>query len=173
MLSNKINRALLTLLISVSLLLFTVACKPKEHSSDNQAYGSVTARVVWPGSTDAQSSNSQAPLFAGVPDGIGIDHIEARVNGSGMTEVIKEFDFNTPGKTGAIDKIPIGSDRTLIIYGKDTNDNAIFETDLMTLPVIEKDIITNAGTLVWKASPDADVKGAWGVTYWGNSRFSN
>ena len=179
MLRNKINRSLLTLLISVSLLLFTGACKTKEHSSENQGYGGVTAKVVWPGSTDEQSMNSQQPVLSTFLTNAGIDEIRGTVSaGSGpaMTAVVKKFDQAT-GSSGIIDKVPVGNGRVLKIEALDSADKVLFDVGTVTVNIAKNeifDVSDDQGPLTWQqpTGTTGNFNGYWGVTRWGKSNYN-
>jgi hypothetical protein len=126
----------------VMCIFFLTACGGGSNTSDDtaSANGTLAFRIAYHGST----ANDSAAIID--CDGQGIATIEAKVYGPDGAILASGGPWDCDIGRGTVATVPAGTNRTVVVLGRDTDHNVVFHGQKSDLQVAA-DSVTQAGTI--------------------------
>ena len=117
------------------LLTLLSACGSGSDSSDETSSdtGSITFSLVWEGATSERSAVYQAAVFDCA--GNGVDTVEATVYDQNDNPLMRGGPWNCTDGEGTITGVPVGDNRQVVVFGKDSNGNGLYRGESSPFPV--------------------------------------
>jgi formylglycine-generating enzyme required for sulfatase activity len=138
---GKFSNTYSSILFAFLILLLTLSCQ--EDKSDNIGTGDVIAHLVWANHrTSTNKQTKEEPVYATLPDTV--TTIRGIVSGADMSDCQKDFDVSL--RSGVIDNIPAGSNRTVTMQGLDSAGSILYQ-GVATSITIAAGQTTDAGTI--------------------------
>lgn len=147
--SRKKASTLLYFALCILLIILVSACGDAIYSSSET--GSIAFTVEWKDAPSESSGRSIASLDCA---GAGVDTVEGEVY-DGNDSYLTGDEWNCEAHSGTIAGVPTGSNRKVVILGKDSSGNVIYRGEVTGITVTAGQT-TNAGTIVVEAVGDSD-----------------
>jgi CARDB protein len=150
----KENRRLLALIIAIlGVIAITTSCKDNDTDSTKIKTGQLTVRLVWEGVAGSSIAETLNRTLNSMPSTVVT--VRFSVSASDMSEMQQDFTASTG--SGTINSIPIGSDRTLTVYGLDSDGTTLYEGTKSGIEVVAGQA-TGAGTIEMVSATDPDLQ---------------
>ena len=157
-------RRLRRLVTCLSIATLLAACQQQQDAPTGGAspgeYGAITATVVWPGQAGLTALNT--PMVAPA----GVTTVVLKVSGADMTTVSASFAATLPG--GSVPLVPVGSNRTLSVEGRNSSGTLIYIGSATGLTVTAN-ATTDAGTIAMQEVAPC----TWDVSLWDSCKPGN
>jgi hypothetical protein len=107
----------------IFLIIFVSSCGDAFHSSSSSETGSITFSVEWPGAPQESSGRYATTLDCA---GAGVSTVEASVYDENDSYLVGGGPWNCSAHSGTITGVPVGSNRKVVILGKDSSGNDVY-----------------------------------------------
>jgi hypothetical protein len=141
---NKTKPTALVVFVTVFAILCTCGCIDNQVNSnaDNYATGSLQYGIAYHGAAGDQEAISSKIDCAAE----GISTINVHIYGKDSTLLISGGAWNCNDGHGTVSAVPAGNNRSVVVIGKDTEDNAIFRGENPSVNVVAGQT-NDAGTI--------------------------
>ena len=150
---QKLN-ALLYSILCISLLLLAAACGEADHSSSGT--GSISFSVEWQGAPTIKDASGSTVTRALDCNTSGVDTVEGKIYDENNTYLAGGGPWNCSAHAGTIENVPEGSNRKVVVLGKDSSGEIIYQGETTGIDVIAGQT-TNAGEITVSSAIPANV----------------
>jgi concanavalin A-like lectin/glucanase superfamily protein len=158
----KENRRLMALIITIlSVIAIATSCKDNGTDSTQIKTGQLTVRLVWEDANDSSIAETLNGTLNSMPSTV----VTIRFSASASDMTTMQQDFTASTGSGTINSIPIGSNRTLTVYGLDSSGATLYEGSATGINV-QENIIASAGTITMTAVSSGSIPTSGLIAYY-------